>query len=135
MNGPVCRYQQGITVIDVIPVDDETIDETNPWYPLAISTAWSHTLSNGITIKVIEPVCFLGTKLAAFNSATREYHGDVFRSRDFEDIVRVTDGRPSIVKELAQADANLRMFLKNKFAAVLRTSYLEDYTRVRREGA
>jgi hypothetical protein len=126
MEGPTCRYLQDITVIDVIPVNPETTVGVNPWYPLAIATAWPHTLTNDITIKVIDPVCFLGTKMTAFRSPSREYHDDVFLSRDFADMVRVIDGRATIVVEAAQADAHLRTFLRDQFDAVLRNDYLEE---------
>lgn len=138
MDGPTCRYLYGITMIDVIPVNPEATLGVNPWYPLAIATAWPHTLDNGISIKVIEPVCFLGTKMTAFRSPSREYHDDIFLSRDFGDMVRVIDGRATIVAEAAEADAELNAFLKGQFGAVLEEDYLEealrDYVEEGREG-
>ena len=129
MEGPTCRYLHGITTIDVIPVDPEAILGVNPWYPLAIATTWPHTLDNGISIKVIEPVCFLGTKMTAFRSPSREYHDDIFLSRDFGDMVRVIDGRATIVVEAAEADAELNAFLKGQLGAVLEEDYLEEALR------
>jgi hypothetical protein len=126
MEGPTCRYLNGITVIDVIPVDSGTTTGEDPWYRLALATAWPHTLSNGIAIKVIDPVCFLATKLAAFRSHSREHHDDIFLSQDFSDIVRVIDGRATIVAEAADADAVLRVFLRAEFVAVLDSEYLEE---------
>lgn len=138
MEGPTCRYLHGDTVMDVIPVDAETTAGVNPWYPLAIATAWPHTLRNGISIKVIDPVCFLGTKMRAFRSPSREHHDDIFLSRDFSDVVRVIDGRATIVAEAAEADAGLNTFLKEQFGAVLENGYLEEalqeYVEAGREG-
>jgi len=129
MDGPICRYLHGVTVIDVIPVNPESTAELNPWYPLAVNTAWPYTLGNGITIKVIESVCFLGTKMTAFRSPSREYHDDIFLSRDFSDMVRVIDGRPTVVAEARQADKGLHAFLQSEFEAILKYDYLEEALR------
>ncbi len=129
MEGPVCRYLNGITVIDVIPVNPESTAELNPWYPLAIDTAWPYMLENGIKIKVIEPVCFLGTKMTAFRSPSREYHDDIFLSRDFSDMVRVIDGRPTVVAEARQADSGLHAFLKREFKEILEYQYFQEALR------
>ncbi|WP_144241040.1 hypothetical protein [Fimbriimonas ginsengisoli] len=126
MEGPTCRYLHGIAVIDVIPVNPEITIGVNSWYPLAIATAWSHVLDNNIPVKVIDPVCFLGTKMTAFRSPSREYHDDIFLSRDFSDMVRVIDGRATIVAETLDADGELRAFLKEQFGAILESDYLEE---------
>jgi len=112
-------------VIDVIHVNPESLGDVNSWYPLAIETAQPHTLPNGIQISVIAPVCFLGTKLMAFRSPTREYHDDIVLSRDFDDIIRVIDGRPTIVSEVLEAREDLRNYLKDQFAALLNEAYIE----------
>ncbi|RYG41144.1 hypothetical protein EON79_21320, partial [bacterium] len=39
MNGPMCRYLHGLTIIDVIPVPPESLGGVHEWYPLAIQTA------------------------------------------------------------------------------------------------
>lgn len=129
MDGPICRYLHGITVIDVIPVNPESAEDLNPWYPLAINTAWPHKLENGISIKVIEPVCFLGTKMTAFRSPSREHHDDIFLSRDFSDMVRVIDGRPTVVDEARQANERLHAFLQTELEAILKYDYLEEALR------
>jgi len=33
MNGPVCRYLRGTTVLDVIPVNSQSLGQVNTWYP------------------------------------------------------------------------------------------------------
>jgi len=75
---------------------------------------------------LIEPVCFLGTKLTAFRSTSREHHDDVFLSRDFEDIVRVIDGRPTIAAEVLQAREDLCAYVQKQFADILKTSYIDE---------
>jgi hypothetical protein len=126
MDGPTCRYLQGTSVLDVIPVNPELVGAVNEWYPLAIQTAEPHKLPNGISIDVIAPVCFLGTKLTAFRSPTREHHDDVFLSRDFNDMIRVIDGRPTIANEVLNAREDLRGYVQSQFAEILTTDYIEE---------
>ncbi len=126
MNGPTCRYLHGSIVIDVTAVNPESPGDVNSWYPLAIETAQHQTLPAGISINVIEPVCFLGTKLAAFRSPTREHHDDVFLSRDFGDMIRVIDGRPTIAQEVSAAREDLRGYLQEQFAAIVEADYIEE---------
>lgn len=125
MEGPVCRYLHGLSVIDVIPVNPESLGDVNSWYPLAIETAQPQTLPNGVRIKVIAPECFLGTKLTAFRSLTREFHDDIFLSRDFDDMIRVIDGRPSIANEVLGAREDLRVYLQDQFAHILSEEHIE----------
>ncbi len=124
MEGPFCRYLHGESVIDVIPVISESLGDINSWYPLAIETARPYTLPNGVGINVIAPECFLGTKLMAFRSATREHHDDIILSRDFGDIIRVIDGRPNIAINVLEARDDLRMYLQGQFSALLKDRYI-----------
>lgn len=123
--GPTCRYLHGSAVVDVIPVNAESPGDVNSWYPLAIETAQQHVLPNGIQISVISAACFLGTKLVAFRSSTREYHDDIFLSRDFADIIRVVDGRPTIATEVLEAREDLRIYLQSQFEALLNMDLVE----------
>lgn len=126
MAGPTCRYLHGFIVIDVIPVNPAAPGDVNNWYPLAIQTAQSHLLANGIQINVITAACFLGTKLTAFRSPTREHHDDIFLSRDFSDIIRVIDGRPTLATEISKAPEDLRIYLQDQLTRILNETYLED---------
>ncbi|CAN5561587.1 hypothetical protein BH11ARM2_BH11ARM2_35680 [soil metagenome] len=92
MRGPICRYLHGWIMVDVMPTDPEVLGFANRWYPLAVQTAESYTLANGMTINLITASCFLGTKMEAFDDPDREDHRDIFMSRDFGDIVRVIEG-------------------------------------------
>lgn len=125
IEGPQCRYLHGTTVIDVIPVHPGLPDDTNGWYPLAIESAEPHTLPNGIQIKVIAPASFVGTKLVAFRSLTREHHDDVFLSRDFGDIVRLIDGRPTLSTEILEAREDLLRYIQAQLSSLLNETYIE----------
>jgi predicted nucleotidyltransferase len=124
MCGPICRYLHGPLVIDVMPVASDILGFTNKWYPLAIQTAESYTFEGGLSISLITAPCFLATKLEAFEDAGREDHHDIFASRDFEDIVRVVDGRSSILEDVQSAHRELRLFLREAFSRLLAMDYL-----------
>ena len=67
---PLCRWKMdfhGVDLkVDAMPTDDSIMGFTNRWYKDSISTAWCATIKEGLTINVIDPVYFLGTKFEAF---------------------------------------------------------------------
>jgi hypothetical protein len=126
LSGPVGRFLNGPLVLDLLPSDAQALGFGSRWYALAIKTAWQHRLTGGTTIRVISGPCFLATKLEAFQDPQREHSGDLFISRDFEDIVRVIDGRPGVVEEIHSAPQELRDFLAQRFQALLQAPYLYE---------
>lgn len=126
MNGPVCRYLHDGIAVDVMPTDPDVLGFANRWYPLAMKSAKLMTLRDGIDINLITAPCFLATKMEAFDDSGREGHGDIFASRDFGDVIRVIDGRPSLVKEVLVASDELHGYLRERFARVLAENYLEE---------
>lgn len=126
VNGPVCRYQHGMVMLDVMPTDPEALGFANRWYPEAMQSAGQMTLPQGIEINLISSPCFLATKLEAFGDPEREGHDDIFVSRDFGDVIRVIDGRPSLVNEVLTASVELRTYLQERFADLMRERYLEE---------
>lgn len=126
IRGPVCRYLHGSHMIDVMPTHPEILGFANRWYSLAVRTAQPYTLENGLTINLITAPCFLGTKMEAFDDPNREEHQDIFTSRDFGDAVRVIDGRATIVDEVLASSKQLRDYLQERFARILRERYLYE---------
>jgi len=61
----------------------------------------------------------------AFRSPTREFHDDIMLSRDFGDIIRVIDGRPTIASEVLEAREDLRKYLQDQFSALLNEPYID----------
>lgn len=115
IEGPICRFKHGAIILDVMPTDPAILGFSNHWYPAAIRTAERYTLENGITINLITSACFLATKMEAFDSPTREDHGDMYVSRDFEDMITLIDGLPSIVDDVLGAEPDVREYLKERF--------------------
>jgi len=116
MEGPICRFKHGALILDVMPTDPAILGFSNRWYPVAIRTAQQYTLDSGITINLITPACFLATKMEAFDSPTREDHGDMYVSRDFEDMITLIDGRPTIAHDVLAAEPDVREYLQERFA-------------------
>ena len=96
---------------------------SNRWYRLASQSAVQRTLDNGLTINLITAACFLATKMEAFDSPHRENGGDLSASRDFEDVVTVLDGRPSIAEDVNSADVEARDYLRKRFARLMLERY------------
>ncbi len=124
--GPICRYSRPPVMLDVMPTHSGVLGFANRWYADAVATAERMLLPNGITINLTSPACFLAAKLEAFDSDDREGHGDMRASKDFEDIVAVIDGRPTIVDDVLAAKQAVRDYLCRRFCAFLEDPTFEE---------
>lgn len=70
--------------------------------------AVQHTLPNGLTVRVVDPPHFIGTKLEAFKGRG---NNDLLGSRDIEDILNIVDGRASLLGELLATSRALRTYV------------------------
>ncbi len=113
---PICRWRSGAIAVDLMPTDERILGFNNRWYPLAVETAQTLTLSNDTTIKLITAPAFIATKLEAFKGRG---NGDFLTSHDMEDIVTIVDGRATLVDEIAASTSELRDYLAAQFAALL----------------
>jgi hypothetical protein len=50
----------------------------------------------------------------------------MYLSRDFEDVVTLIDGRPTISQEALSAEPEVREYLQNRFARQMREPYWTD---------
>ena len=118
-NAPLCRWLiQGIKV-DVMPTDKDILGFSNRWYPFAIKTAQIYQLNSQLCIKLITPICFLATKIEAFEGRGKS---DYWASPDLEDIIMLFDNRPEIVQEVRSADSHLHDYLVRKIRHFLQNS-------------
>lgn len=120
---PLCRWVKGDIVLDVMPLDEETLGFTNRWYRAAMETAEEHEISPGLIIKVVSPPYFCATKMEAFEGRG---NGDYLASHDLEDIIAVIDGREEIVAEIQQAPEDVRSFIAVKVCTWLKTGKFND---------
>ncbi|WP_342634040.1 hypothetical protein [Mesorhizobium waimense] len=110
--------------VDFMPDDPGILGFSNRWYARGIETSVDHALTDELTIKRLAPELFVATKLEAYLGRGQ---GDLFTSRDMEDILLIIDGRPEIVDEILGADAEVREFIAEQFTALLEDADFEYF--------
>ncbi len=115
-DAPICRWQVGKVVVDVMPPLEEILGFANPWYPLALETAEPVVLPRGRLIRLIAAPTFLATKLAAFAGRG---NGDYLFSHDLGDLLAVIDGRATLPDECRSSTPELRTYLGERFRVLL----------------
>jgi predicted nucleotidyltransferase len=120
---PLCRWQHGELVLDVMPLDATILGFSNRWYADALRTAVEVELPSRIKLKAITAPYFLGTKIEAFRGRG---HADYFGSHDLEDFITVIDGRLSLLQEVEESSPELRGFLAEAVRGLLAASRFLD---------
>jgi predicted nucleotidyltransferase len=112
---PICRWLYRGVIVDIMPTSGASMGLNTQWFAEALASVQLETI-NGVPLRLISPVAFIATKLAAFADRGR---GDYYGSHDLEDIVAVIDGRARIVEELAEAETSLRAFVQEGVARLM----------------
>ena len=115
------RHDSGL-ILDVMPTDEAILGFRNQWYDAALAAAEAVTLPSGTTIQAVTPAYLFATKLEAFRDRGG---GDYLASVDFEDIVRLVDGRGRLVGEVDAAPADLQRFVADELGRLLRDENFE----------
>jgi len=115
LEGPICRFYKGDLMLDLMTCDASVLGFGNRWYRRAFDEGVARRLPNGLSIRHVSAPCFLATKLVAFMDRGR---GDLFGSKDFEDIVAVVDGRVELQAEFEAADAALRGYVAGELGRI-----------------
>ncbi len=115
-NAPICRWQVGAVVVDVMPTLEEILGFANRWYPLALQTAIAVALPSGRPVRLIAAPVFLATKLEAFDGRGQ---GDFLFSHDLGDLLAVVDGRDTLLDECRGSPPELSTYLSERFAGLL----------------
>lgn len=102
---PLCRWRRDELMVDIMPLDESVLGFSNRWYGPAFRSRQELTLPRGSIVHHIDAPHFLATKLSAFEGRGE---GDFVASHDLEDLVRVVDGRPEVVGEVAASSEELR---------------------------
>lgn len=113
---PICRWQVGSVVVDVMPLLEKILGFSNRWYPLALDTALTVALPSGCPIRLITAPVFLATKLEAFDGRGQ---GDFLFSHDLGDILAVVDGRATLLNECRASPDELKVYLGERFQELL----------------
>lgn len=117
-DAPVCRWFKGTLILDVMPDDASVLGFSNRWYAGAIDHADTLDL-DGVTVRVVSPPWFLGTKLEAFAGRG---NGDFFASRDIEDIIVLIDGREELGREVRACPEALNEYIRAELRRFLESN-------------
>lgn len=110
-DAPLCRWTSEGGILDVMPVDEDILGFSNPWYERALSTANWVNLSPDLRLRVVSPPMFIATKLAAFEGRGE---GDLLGSHDIEDIVVVIAYRDELVAEVGAEPTESRAWIQER---------------------
>ena len=119
---PTCRWLNGETKLDVMPLNEAILGFSNRWYESAHRSAQDYELETDLHIRVVTAPYFCATKIEAFRGRGK---GD-YRSSDLEDLVTVVDGRSELVKELQAAPNDVRSYVAEAIGQMLRTDEFTD---------
>lgn len=112
----ICTMMLGQLKVDFMPDNADILGFSNRWYRDAMTTARDFMLTEVITIKLVEPVYFVATKLEAYLGRG---NGDALSSHDIEDLINIFDGREEIVAEINAVGGELRDFIGVELQALL----------------
>lgn len=118
----ICTKMLGPLKVDFMPDNADILGFSNRWYRDAMTTARDFTLTETLTIKLVEPVYFVATKLEAYLGRG---NGDALSSHDIEDLINIFDGREEIVAEINAVDGELRDFIRDQLSALLEDANFE----------
>lgn len=123
---PICRWIMDFMgrqlKVDAMPTDSDVLGFSNQWYKDSIDSAWEKELKEDLTIRVVDPVYFLGTKFEAFKGRG---NGDIF-SHDLEDIIYVLEHRSGIEMLVFDAEEDVKQYLSKEFTELLKHPDLEN---------
>lgn len=80
-------------------------------------------LPSRVEIHSVSAPYFLATKIDAFDGRGQ---GDYLLSHDIEDLVAVVDGRAELLTQLSDVSNDLKVYLAERFAGLLKTTSLMD---------
>lgn len=115
-----CRFVFNDVIVDIMPSVKEILGYENRWFVDGLAYADTVTIPSGVSIKIFKSTYFIATKLEAFKGRG---DGDAFH-KDVEDIILVVDGRESLFEEVAKADQELRVYIANGIAGLLKLDTL-----------
>lgn len=126
-SGVICRYRgQGI-IVDIMPTESSVLGFSNKWYKAGFTSSIKIDIGDGYRVRIFTAVYFIASKLVAFFDRGE---GDGRTSTDFEDIVTVFNGRPSIYKEMQEADPTVKGFLRESFLVLRQHSCIYEWISV-----
>ncbi len=112
-----CRWNLDGVTLDVMPTDDSILGFSNRWYADAINNSEAVSITESLAIRLVTPAHFIATKLEAFFGRG---NGDYWGSHDLEDIMTVIDGRPEMLRELAEVNKELKYYIARTISGLIK---------------
>lgn len=101
---PMCRFVHQGEIVDVMPIDDTQIGESNRWYRSGFRHRVPLEIGRGKMIYIMSVPFYLATKLEALHSrGGSDYRG----AKDFEDIVYVLNSCPDVARQIAECNDDI----------------------------
>ncbi len=118
----ICRWRHSATglLLDAMPLGEDVLGFTNPWYPHAIETAVERQLPSGTRIRAATPSSIIATKLAAWQDRGEN---DMLASLDLHDILVLIDGRPQLPDKIASETTELQIYIVQELATLRTDRY------------
>ena len=121
-NVPICRWQIGNVVVDIMPSEAGILGFSNRWYAEALEQRQAVNLQDQ-TINLVRAPYFLATKIEAFLNRGKN---DFLASPDMEDILTIIDGRPGLTDEVKDVGENLKTYFQEIFSGWLQNKDFLD---------
>lgn len=123
--GVICRFRHRDSglILDAMPTEAPILGFENRWQTEAFGRAVAVELPSGRSIRAVPPAYLLATKLEAFRSRG---DGDLYGSRDFEDVVALVDSREELVGEVAAGPPALRDFVSAQLGRLARADEFDS---------
>ncbi len=113
---PICRYkhrENPEVLVDICTTLDTPIGPANTWYAKGVE---NRILSDALPLFVIPPIYFVATKFEAWKGRGK---GDLWESKDLEDIITIFVGLPFLFEEIQDGKEQVHQFLRDELHSLL----------------
>ena len=117
----LCRFIHQKILLDVMSTREVGWAPANPWFKIGYDRRIPFELED-IRIQIFPFVCFLAAKFTAFH----DRGGDPRTSHDFEDIIYLLDNRMDPVKDILDAENEVKKLLRKEFEFILRDGTFQE---------
>lgn len=116
---PICAMKLGDLRVDIMPDNETILGFSNRWYKYAMESAIDYALDETLSIKVVNPIAFVATKLEAYKGRGNQ---DPLGSQDIEDFLNLVDGRESLATEIQNAPEDVKTYIAQEIKTLMTIS-------------
>ena len=110
-DAPMCRWEYGELLIDIMPCGEEVLGFSNRWYIEGLKNLITYTLPSKREIYIFSPLYLLASKIEAFLGRGQSF----YFSKDIEDIIVLLDGCEALPEEFKGAEGEVKLYLQQWF--------------------